>query len=118
MFKYGLNLGKKRETFTDQSNSNLQVIDDEQIQEILTTIDVDENGSIEFSEFLAYSLTRKQLSEDNIRILFEDIMQFSKLDDKEGPFKKCDESDGVEDHQPFMALSRRTNEKNSDSECS
>lgn len=40
------------------------------INEILEKVDQDKNGSIEYSEFLAHSMTREQLSEKHIRSFF------------------------------------------------
>lgn len=48
-------------------------LDDEKISEILTKIDQDNNGSCDYSEFLAHALTEDHLSEENINAFFKAI---------------------------------------------
>jgi hypothetical protein len=50
--------------------SQLYELTEDHINEILKKVDQDNNGSIEYSEFLAHSMTRKQLSEKNIQSFF------------------------------------------------
>lgn len=56
-----------------------KVIDIDQINEIKNIIDADGNGQIEYSEFLAHSLTKDHVSEQNVRVLFNDIIKTYKL---------------------------------------
>jgi len=58
-----------------RSGPELKVIDDEQIMQILNKIDQDLSGQIEYSEFLTHSLSKKHVSEENIQILFDDIIK-------------------------------------------
>ena len=57
-----------------ESENKLNIIDEDQIIEILKTLDQDGNGQVEFSEFMALSLSRQHLSEQNLKVLFDDIM--------------------------------------------
>ena len=41
-----------------ESENKLNIIDEDQIIEILKTLDQDGNGQVEFSEFMALSLSR------------------------------------------------------------
>ena len=45
------------EAFTEFKN--LEQLEEERINQILDKVDVDKNGTIEYSEFLAHSLTSK-----------------------------------------------------------
>lgn len=40
------------------------------LEDIVSKIDSDGNGSVEYSEFLTHALGRKQLSESNLRSFF------------------------------------------------
>jgi len=52
----------------------LDGLTDEKIRSLLDAVDQDQNGGIDYSEFLAHSLTANQLSEKNIRLFF-DVMR-------------------------------------------
>jgi len=49
----------------------------EEITEVIKNIDQDRNGSIDWSEFLAYSLSEEQLSEANCRTFFNAMIPSS-----------------------------------------
>jgi calcium-dependent protein kinase len=49
-------------------------ISNSEIRNIVSKVDVDRNGLIEYSEFLAHSLTRKQLTYDNVKAFFRSII--------------------------------------------
>lgn len=52
----------------------------DKIQEILAQVDQDQSGSIEFSEFLAHSLTAEHLSSNNIKLFFEVMLPSATTD--------------------------------------
>ena len=47
------------------------------IDTIINKVDHDQNGKIDYSEFLTHSLTKKQLSEENIEMFYK-IMEGNK----------------------------------------
>ena len=51
----------------------MERLDDDRINQILDKVDVDKNGTIEYSEFLAHSLTSKQLSHRNLQLFFDQM---------------------------------------------
>lgn len=55
-----------------------QPISNEKINEILSKVDQDGNGQIEYSEFLAHALTGKQLSKKNLQSFFQTMLVSSK----------------------------------------
>ena len=54
-------------------------VDDAKLNKLIETIDIDGNGQIEFSEFVGHCMSRRQLTRDNIRILFNDILETKKF---------------------------------------
>jgi Ca2+-binding EF-hand superfamily protein len=52
-------------------NPLIPYIDDEKIDEILEKVDHDKNGLIEYSEFLAHSLSEKHLNRVNLESFFK-----------------------------------------------
>ena len=53
----------------------------EKIEDIHKKIDKDHNGTIEYSEFLAHSLTKEHLSEQNVRLFFDMMLPAKKDSD-------------------------------------
>lgn len=53
----------------------------EMIQDIHKKVDHDNNGTIEYSEFLAHSLTEDHLSEKNVRLFFDVMLPASEHDE-------------------------------------
>lgn len=52
-------------------------------------MDADGNGQIEFSEFLAHSLTLDHLTKENVRILFDDIIRTFVIQSKYDKMQKA-----------------------------
>ena len=66
-----ISFGQSTENKTLEMINNLT---EEQIELILNKLDVDNNGTIEYSEFLAHSLTHKQLTRGNIKNFFHHML--------------------------------------------
>jgi len=75
-------VSQKRNAANNAALENMQTLKvdlldgltDEKIRSLLDAVDQDQNGGIDYSEFLAHSLTANQLSEKNIRLFF-DVMR-------------------------------------------
>lgn len=62
----------------------LSVLEDDEINTILTKVDVDGNSTIEYSEFVAHALTNKQLSHRNLQLFFDQMKPVTKeIDEQE-----------------------------------